>query len=364
MAFNHSDSCLWHYNKNGCYTVRSGYNLALRVDRERPSSSSEIPRKILTFGWRGFPEILPTTKGLHRRNVVPHSGCPLCGFGEDSNAHAVFWCPFAQEVWALLEYPFLVGPKEDISFKDVLFYATELLERVLFDKLLINAWGIWSERNKKTHGQLTRSPLLIKIWLYSYYDEIKDTRIREVGFSTGEEFPIGDQVEVEIQDIKLFVDASISTDTQMVGLGAVIISANKKKILAALSKPLSGTLSVFHTEALALLVSLRWAQEVGLPIKIISSDSLSLVQALNSESVYQNELGFSESLTARDNDQNSSDPDSDTTDSFLNSEGHEKLDDCVDLAEFDSSPLDLSLMISFKVNLFYPFRYVNYIVFT
>lgn len=58
---------------------------------------------------------------------------------------------------------------------------------------------------------------------------------------------------------------------------------------------------------------------------------------------------FTESFTARDNDQNSSDSDSDTTDSFLNSEGHEKLDDCGDLAEFDSSPLDLSLMnFSFK----------------
>lgn len=32
---------------------------------------------------------------------------------------------------------------------------------------------------------------------------------------------------------------------------------------------------------------------------------------------------FTESFTARDNDQNSSDSDSDTTDSFLNSEGHE-----------------------------------------
>ncbi|KAL8130848.1 hypothetical protein AgCh_006964 [Apium graveolens] len=58
---------------------------------------------------------------------------------------------------------------------------------------------------------------------------------------------------------------------------------------------------------------------------------------------------FTESFTARDNDRNSSNSDSDTTDSFLNSEGREKLDDCGDLAEFESSPLDLSLMnFSFK----------------
>ncbi|KAK1361429.1 hypothetical protein POM88_045903 [Heracleum sosnowskyi] len=144
--FDHSDEWFWHYNKNGCYSVRSGYNLALRVDRASPSSSTKvlsawwrdfwaikIPHKILTFGWRGFQESLPTTKGLYRKNVAPRSGCPLCGFGEDSNAHATFWCPFAQEVWALFEYSFLMGPKEDISFRGVLFYATELLERDLFD---------------------------------------------------------------------------------------------------------------------------------------------------------------------------------------------------------------------------------------
>lgn len=61
---------------------------------------------------------------------------------------------------------------------------------------------------------------------------------------------------------------------------------------AALSKPLKGSLSVFHAETLALLVGLRWAQNIGLPIKTILSDSLSLVQALNNTNVYHNELGI------------------------------------------------------------------------
>ncbi|KAK1353645.1 zf-RVT domain-containing protein [Heracleum sosnowskyi] len=127
--FDHEDSWLWHYNKNGSYSVKSGYKLALSVDRSSPSSSSEvlsawwkafwaiqISKKILIFGWRGFHEILPTTKGLHRRNVSTNSNCPLCGYGEDSNAHAVFWCPFSQEVWVLFENQFMVRHEEDISF--------------------------------------------------------------------------------------------------------------------------------------------------------------------------------------------------------------------------------------------------------
>ncbi|KAK1378467.1 zf-RVT domain-containing protein [Heracleum sosnowskyi] len=299
--FDHEDSWLWHYNKNGSYSVKSGYKLALSVDRSSPSSSSEvlsawwkafwaiqIPKKILIFGWRGFHEILPTTKGLHRRNVSTHSNFPLCGYGEDSNAHAVFWCPFAQEVWVLFEYQFMVGHKEDISFKDVLFYNTELLERELFDKMLIIAWGVWTERNKRTHGEAYRTAHQVKIWLTAYQEEIKSVNAKS-RVLTGKALTHINQMEVGFQELTLCVDAVISTESEMIGLGAVIFVANKK-VQASLAKPMEGSLSVFHAEALALLVGLHWAQTIGLSIKIILSDSLSLVQALDNSNVYQNEL--------------------------------------------------------------------------
>ncbi|XP_074360474.1 uncharacterized protein LOC141700662 [Apium graveolens] len=100
-----------------------------------------------------------------------------------------------------------------------------------------------------------------------------------------------EQVEAGLQDLTLFMDASISTSSGMVGLGAVIFKANKK-IQASLSKPLEGNLNVFHAEALALLVGLRWVQMIGLPVKFFFSDSLSMVQALNNTNAYHNELGI------------------------------------------------------------------------
>lgn len=97
--------------------------------------------------------------------------------------------------------------------------------------------------------------------------------------------------KVEFHNLALFVDASISSSTDMVRIGAVIFAANKRK-QAALSKPLEGNLSVLHVEALVILVGLCWAQDIGLLVIIISSDSLSLVQALNNSNVYHNELGI------------------------------------------------------------------------
>lgn len=71
--FDHSDAWLWHYSKNGNYSVKSGYKLAINLNKSDPSSSTEvfsawwkdfwaikIPKKILMFAWRGYHEILPT----------------------------------------------------------------------------------------------------------------------------------------------------------------------------------------------------------------------------------------------------------------------------------------------------------------
>nr|XP_017239248.1 PREDICTED: peptidyl-prolyl cis-trans isomerase CYP28, chloroplastic-like [Daucus carota subsp. sativus] len=87
-----------------------------------------------------------------------------------------------------------------------------------------------------------------------------------------------EQPELELHDLTLFVDAALNTTTNMIGVGAVIF--NYRSLL------------VFHAEALALLVGLRWAENIGLPIKTISSDSLMLVQALNNSKVCHNELGM------------------------------------------------------------------------
>ncbi|KAF4395726.1 hypothetical protein G4B88_013500 [Cannabis sativa] len=111
IPFNHEDSWFWHYTSNGNYTVGSGYNTAMTLDKSLSSSASDVfslwwkqfwglkmPRNFLHFAWRGFHEILPTRNGLNKRNIVSNNSCELCGFGGESNAHAIFWCPFAQEI--------------------------------------------------------------------------------------------------------------------------------------------------------------------------------------------------------------------------------------------------------------------------
>ncbi|KAF4391415.1 hypothetical protein F8388_008026 [Cannabis sativa] len=163
----------------------SGYNLAMTLDKFQPSSASDvfslwwkqfwglkIPRKILHFAWRGYHEILPMRNGLFRRNIASSTSCQLCGFRGESNAHAIFWCPVAQGIWNLMEFSFLHEVKEEINFKNVLLYASEVVEREAFAKFIIYSWAIWIERNKINHGQQIRQPQFVVEWIISYYESI------------------------------------------------------------------------------------------------------------------------------------------------------------------------------------------------
>ncbi|KAF4363468.1 hypothetical protein F8388_016596 [Cannabis sativa] len=103
--FPKEDSWMWHYTVDGSYSVKSGYYVASQLNLTATSPSKDefsiwwkkfwklhLPNKVLNCNWRGFHEILPTSKGLQKRSILPHSNCLICGFSNESNGHAVFWC--------------------------------------------------------------------------------------------------------------------------------------------------------------------------------------------------------------------------------------------------------------------------------
>ncbi len=71
------DQVLWHYDRKGEYSVKSGYNLAVQIrDSEYPVSSRDescvwqavwklnVPPKVRIFLWRALLNILPTMEKL------------------------------------------------------------------------------------------------------------------------------------------------------------------------------------------------------------------------------------------------------------------------------------------------------------
>ncbi|CAB4299130.1 unnamed protein product [Prunus armeniaca] len=107
------DRLVWHYEKKGCYTVRSGYWLACairdREDGEVGASNSnfeniwlrlwrmQVANKVKVFLWRCMHEILPCRQNLFFKRVVSNPICFQCHEAPETVLHALWDCPAAHE---------------------------------------------------------------------------------------------------------------------------------------------------------------------------------------------------------------------------------------------------------------------------
>ena len=106
------DRILWHYDREGEYSVKSGYNLVVQIrDYEFAVSSRDdsgewaavwklhVSPKVQIFLWRALLNILPTMDKLKSKRVVLDSKCHMSGCLEETVMHALVGCGWAQEVW-------------------------------------------------------------------------------------------------------------------------------------------------------------------------------------------------------------------------------------------------------------------------
>ncbi|KAL0310308.1 UNVERIFIED_CONTAM: putative mitochondrial protein [Sesamum calycinum] len=108
------DLLVWHYSKNGLFSVRSAYHLALSMSVKASSSGTcwppqlwhkvwqaPAPNKAKLFIWRAIRNILPTASNLQKRIPYDNFSCPLCESVSEGPIHTFFHCDFARQVWAL-----------------------------------------------------------------------------------------------------------------------------------------------------------------------------------------------------------------------------------------------------------------------
>ncbi|KAG7555091.1 Reverse transcriptase zinc-binding domain [Arabidopsis suecica] len=115
------DFWIWHHNKSGEYSVRSGYWLASRDQNydlyqaaaALPSLNpikdliwtALAPSKIKVFMWKAISGAIPVTEKLASRGISLDQRCQICGFEGESINHLLFICTLARQVWALADIP-------------------------------------------------------------------------------------------------------------------------------------------------------------------------------------------------------------------------------------------------------------------
>ncbi|KAK6164048.1 hypothetical protein DH2020_000912 [Rehmannia glutinosa] len=158
------DRIVWHYTKNGSYTVKSGYQIAkVLADMEEgvPSTSRErnkiwswlwhlrVPPKVQTFLWRCIHGALPTSSNLMRRRATSEPGCCRCGTAIETPEHALRDCPWVTFLWAVS--PLRIEPDEIMkrgTIADWINFIMVTKDQDSHDLFAMTLWMAWFARNK------------------------------------------------------------------------------------------------------------------------------------------------------------------------------------------------------------------------
>ncbi|CAL1387308.1 unnamed protein product [Linum trigynum] len=161
---NMEDKMIWHDTKDGVFTVKSAYHLAVSLDRRKGGWKSlaswmdkaswvrlwnaNIPPKLKVFVWQILNRALPTTEALIERKVPIHPRYPVCWASSETMEHLFLDCPVAGALW---DYSGLDYLGEGLPRHTFPYFLKKLLALIhqptLFMAVVAVLWRIWRSRN-------------------------------------------------------------------------------------------------------------------------------------------------------------------------------------------------------------------------
>ena len=236
-----SDVLVWLHNKNGRYSVRSGYYTARLLAREskhmgegsNPRVGSDvwakvwglhIPTKIKVFVWRACHDILPTYDKLRQRRIIDFDLCPVCNQAPETILHSLWECAATQDVWAGCSNRLL---QKGLTVQASVFNLVEdFLHKLppdVLDFSLVLCWLLWHRRNRVVHGGILQEPGALVGRASSLLDEYLGARTQLVspmphvssGPSQKWQPPLG-------LTYKMNYDAAVFNELPATGVGVVI----------------------------------------------------------------------------------------------------------------------------------------------
>ncbi|KAL0355533.1 UNVERIFIED_CONTAM: putative mitochondrial protein [Sesamum radiatum] len=153
------DKLIWHYEKNGCFSVGSAYKVVQEQSKmeegSQPARSwryiwqSKAPPKVLMFAWRCAKDALPTSVKLCKRGIYVSDGCYGCSEIQEDLRHAMLLCPFARLVWASSGLQWSIINCWSSSSEEWFHAVFNKINGAEFDYFLSLCWAIWGARNRR-----------------------------------------------------------------------------------------------------------------------------------------------------------------------------------------------------------------------
>ncbi|XP_021800961.1 uncharacterized protein LOC110745195 [Prunus avium] len=209
------DRWMWHFTKNGLFTVKSGYRVAVELDsngllgRRGFGGTSDdrggrrlwksiwelnVVGKIRHFVWRCCKDYIAVRSNLRRRGVQVDPACPSCQQHEETVAHLLFHCHYARLFWFACPLQLDVRSLQGGTFADIWLglcdrFAQDSGRDGLLSSIAYGLWRLWKCRNTLVFEGTTVHPAEAVELMHKQQNEFLQTK--EQGTETPSSHEVG-----------------------------------------------------------------------------------------------------------------------------------------------------------------------------
>ncbi|EPS69206.1 hypothetical protein M569_05560, partial [Genlisea aurea] len=292
------DRLIWHFTRQGEYSVKTGYQLLKSTSEMNSPGSSrsnankilmwqalwklKLPMRILTFNWRFGKHILPLKDSLVRRRIGTDPTCSACEEDRETWFHAFISCSFSQAVWRLGGFSMDMAGLESLHPGDWILSRFHQLHTEQFAGLLVTLWSIWRHRLDHRHNQITLDPLRTHHLIRYYMDSSVSASQEQLDPPPLPPLPQQGWERPPAGFVKLNFDSGRCTPSTT-GLGG-LIRDDQGRCKAWFSYEYDTQLSPEVGEAMAARKILELAVAMKFPRVFVEGDCLLVIQALTDTS--------------------------------------------------------------------------------
>ncbi|CAJ2669980.1 unnamed protein product [Trifolium pratense] len=289
------DKMVWEEERNGCYSVKSGYKLAMkcifRNDKYHVKGNwkeiwkAHAPHKARHLLWRLCRGCIPTRRRLLERHVDCDVHCPLCEDEVEDDVHAFFTCASAQSSWQAAGLSSVLGSAacQQGSAADRVFAVCRNEDYATIGRVAMLLWSIWQNRNDKIWNDNLRSPIQVGRAAFDQWNEW--IAVHKLRSNDDQDDPPVSTIRWEkprIGWLKCNVDAAFFVSAGRTAMGACFRN-NSGEFMAGITQWQQMTLSTDEGEAWALLQAMNEAKSRGFESVQFESDSQVLVDAIHTK---------------------------------------------------------------------------------
>ncbi|KAM6544988.1 hypothetical protein CsatB_025724 [Cannabis sativa] len=297
-----NDIWFWQHENSGFYSVKSCYQW-LQVSKGRWSADMEsnlwrslwktkVPPKVIHFVWKAITGCLPTRTQLYTKHVPVQLDCPCCSREEESIFHVLVTCNFAQSCWNLSSVP--TGAISGTAFGEWIEQLLVKCQPVVFEEALMVAWAIWKARNELLWNRnvtraaevITTATTVLNQWKTAAANRFSPLPAVVNNTSNHD----NNWTAPDAGFLKVNVDGAVFSASGSFGVGGLARDSNGQ-LIEVFCMHKAGCFQPSLVEAIGVKEALSWIKNKGWEHVTLETDSLVVVQALQSNVVMHSVFG-------------------------------------------------------------------------